>query len=367
MQTKGPIGMKLTNRLFYSFLLIILFGNFVLADDLLGPNTKSLVANAFDQELKQFKECISGEGLIGKDQINTQCTQKDLKKYHEILHQVQDTDTTLFLEGFVAPKALRKPKVYYPRIAQEKGITGFAIVSFDLDKNGRTANQKIISPLSHSIFHHQALKVAKKLKYTPLTYQGEPVLYPNMKHKFTFILEGESIDLDSAANSFNKINRLLKAKKYTEAEKLASDNLENDPFFYYQLALVKSKLKKYEESANSALDFFNQQDAQDLKLPEYYFLSHAALIYAESLYKDNNFKELIKVESMLDNLAPGKKYENDILWTKIYLGVGLVNTDRMLDGIYYLNSVKLSAKKNKNDGMIKIVDSILLNIENALN
>ena len=70
---------------------------------------------------------------------------------------------------------------------------------------------------------------------------------------------------------------------------------------------MKSKLKKYEESANSALDFFNQQDAQDLRLPEYYFLSHAALIYAESLYKDNNFKELIKVESMLDNLAPGKK------------------------------------------------------------
>ena len=87
----------------------------------------------------------------------------------------------------------------------------------------------------------------------------------------------------------------------------------------------------------------------------------------KSLYKDNNFEELIKAEAMLDNLAPGKKYENDILWTKIYLGVGLVNTDRMLDGIYYLNSVKLSAKKNKNDGMIKIVDSILLNIENALN
>ena len=131
--------------------------------------------------------------------------------------------------------------------------------------------------------------------------------------------------------------------------------------------MAKSKLKKYGEAANSALEFFNQQDAEDLKLPEYYFLSHAALIYAESLYKDNNFEELIKAEAMLDNLAPGKKYENDILWTKIYLGVGLVNTDRMLDGIYYLNSVKLSAKKNKNDGMIKIVDSILLNIENALN
>ena len=69
---------------------------------------------------------------------------------------------------------------------------------------------------------------------------------------------------------------------------------------------------------------------------------------------------------MLESLSPSKKYINDILWTKIYLGAAFVNTDRMLDGIYYLNSVKLSAIKNKNDGMINIVDSILLNIENAL-
>ena len=70
---------------------------------------------------------------------------------------------------------------------------------------------------------------------------------------------------------------------------------------------------------------------------------------------------------MLKNLSPAGKYENDILWTKIYLGAALVHTERMLDGIYYLNSVKLSAIKNEDDGMIKIVDSILLNIENALN
>ena len=69
MQIKGQIGMKLTNRFFYSFLPIILCGNFVFADDLLGPNTKSLVENAFDQELQKFEECISVEGLIRKDQI----------------------------------------------------------------------------------------------------------------------------------------------------------------------------------------------------------------------------------------------------------------------------------------------------------
>ena len=367
MQTKGPIGMKLTNRLLYSLLPLILICNFIGADDSLGPNTKKLVENSFDQELKKFKECISVEGLIGKDQINTRCTPKDLKKYYEILHQVQDTDLTLFLEGFAAPKSLKKPRVKYPKKAQQKGITGFAIVSYDLDESGRTSNHKIIPPLSHGIFHNEALNAAKKLQYKPLTYQGEPAAYPNMKQKFTFILVSGTVDLGPAAGMFNRITQLLKAKKYTKAEKLAYEKLEKDPFFYYQLALSQFALKKYEEAASSASEFFNQQDAQDLKLPEYYFISHASLIYAESLYKVNKFEELIKVENMLENLSPSVNYENDILWTKIYLGVAFVNTDRMLDGIYYLNSVKLSAIKNKDDGMIKIVDSILLNIENALN
>ena len=181
--------MKPTNKFLYSLLPIILFCNFIGADDSLGPNTKNLVKNALDQKFKEFKECMSVEGLVGKNQINTQCPRKDLRRYYEILNQTQDPDLTVFLGGFTAPKAFKKPKVYYPDKAQKKGITGFAIVSFDLDKNGRTTNQKIIAPFSHSIFHRQALKVAKKLKYQPLTYQGEPVAYPNMKHKFTFILE----------------------------------------------------------------------------------------------------------------------------------------------------------------------------------
>ena len=225
MQTKGPIGMKLTNRFFYSFLPIILFGNFVLADDLLGPNTKSLVENAFDQELKKFKECISVEGLIGKDQINTECPLQDLTRLYETLNQIQDPDLTLFLEGFTAPEKLKTPTLYYPKKAQQRGITGFAIVSFDLDEDGRTNNHKIIPPLSHSLFRNEALKAAKKLRYKPLTFEGKPVAYSNMVHKFTFMLESKNIQLDKARKSFNQISRLLKEKKYSEAEKLASEKI----------------------------------------------------------------------------------------------------------------------------------------------
>tara|TARA_B110000027_G_C16065033_1_gene276346 strand:- start:67 stop:1170 length:1104 start_codon:yes stop_codon:yes gene_type:complete len=366
MQTKGPIGMKLTNRFFYSFLPIILFGNFVLADDLLGPNIKSLVENAFDQELKQFKECISVEGLIGKDQINTECPLEDLTRLYETLNQIQDPDLTLFLEGFTAPEKLKTPTLYYPKKAQQRGITGFAIVSFDLDEDGLTNNHKIIPPLSHSLFRNEALKAAKKLRYKPLTFEGKPVAYSNMVHKFTFMLESKNIQLDKARKSFNQISRLLKEKKYSEAEKLALKKLDKDPFFYYQLSLAQYMQKKYEEAAGSALDFLNQEDTKELITPEYYFYSQVVLIYAESLFKASKFDELLEVENMLYEIQSEDSTKNNVLMTKLYLGTALIYQDQILDGIYYLTNVKNQAAKDKNENLLGIINSILGNLENAL-
>ena len=344
----------------------MLFCNSIGANDLLGPNTKNLVENAFNQELKQFNVCISGEGLIGKEQINTECPLQDLTRLYETLNQIQDPDLTLFLEGFTAPEKLKTPILYYPKKAQQRGITGFAIVSFDLDEDGRTNNHKIIPPLSHSLFRNESLKAAKKLRYQPLTFEGKPVAYSNMVHKFTFGLEGKNIELDKARKSFNQISRLLKAKKYSEAEKLALKKLDKDPFFYYQLALAQYMQKKYEEAASSALDFLNQEGTKELKLPEYYFFSQVVLIYAESLFKASKFDELLEVENMISAMHSEKGTKNNILMTKLYLGTALIYQDKILDGIYYLMNVKNQAAKDKNENLLGIVNSILGRIENAL-
>ena len=318
MQTKGPIGMKLTNRFFYSFLPFILFGNFVLADDLLGPNTKSLVENAFDQELQKFKECISVEGLIGKDQINTECPLQDLKRLYEILNQIQDPDLTLFLEGFTAPAKLKTPTLNYPKKAQQRGITGFAIVSFDLDEDGRTNNHKIIPPLSHSLFRNEALKAAKKLRYKPLTFEGKPVAYSNMVHKFTFMLESKNIQLDKARKSFNQISRLLKEKKYSEAEKLALKKLDKDPFFYYQLCLGSIHAEEVRGSRRQRFRFPKSRGYKRinnfLNITSY---SQVVLIYAESLFKASKFDELLEVENMLYEIHSEDRHKEQCFNDKV--------------------------------------------------
>ena len=359
-------GMKHTNKYIYAFLLIAAFSNPIKADDSLSPNIKAIVKNSYDQDIKKFKKCVSEEGLIASEQIHTNCTIVRLERACKILNQFKECDVTLFLEGFSPPKRLTRPNINYPKSSQRKGLTGFAVVSFDIDESGKTTNHQIVPPLSHKSFQAEALKAARQLEYSPLLFNGVPVPFNKMKHKFTFVLESENIVLDAGARSYNKILRLLKAGKFTEAETLALKKLNKDPFFYYQLSLARFGQKNFEGAANAAQDFFNHQDSKELHMPEYYFLAHATRVYAESLYRSNQIEELIGIETMLKRLSPGKRYKNDIVWTMIYLGTALISKNKTLDGIYFLILAKNSAIKENNESAVNVIDSILENLEDAL-
>jgi TonB family protein len=365
MQIRGLIGMRLTNQKFCCFLALLLFNHLAHSTNFLSPNLKYAVEGYYQDEKQKFNLCIEKEGLEKVQQIYTNCSIEKLERAYKILNQFSACDITLFLNGFTAPKKINQPKLHYPIRAQQKGITGTAFVSFDIDENGKTANHKIIPPLSHRLLQAEALKAAKKLEYTPLKFLGIPAPYKNKKHSFSFALEGANIELGGARKSFNKIIRLFQAGQYSEAENLALKKLQRDPFFYYQLAVAQLRQKKFNEAANSILDFFNHQDSKELKLPEYYFLSNATRIYAESLYKAGKFKKLADVEKMLETLSPNNRSIDDILWTEIYLGMALIYEDRILDGIYFLISAKNHSINENNERAGKIIESILQNLENA--
>jgi TonB family protein len=365
MQIPGLIGMRLINQKFGCFLALLLFNNFAHSTNFLSPNLKNAVEGYYQDEKQKFNLCIEKEGLEKSQQIYTNCSIEQLKRAYKILNQFPECDITLFLNGFTAPKKIKQPRLSYPIKAQQKGITGTAFVSFDIDENGKTANHKIIPPLSHRLFQLEALKAAKKLEYTPLKFLGHPVPYKNKEHSFSFALEVGYIELGGAKKSFNKIIRLLQAGKYSEAENLALKKLQRDPFFYYQLAIAQLRQEKFNEAANSALDFFNHQDSKELKLPEYYFLSNATRIYAESLYKAGKYEKLADVEKMLKTLSPNNRSIDDILWTEIYLGTALIYENRILDGIYFLISAKNHSIDQNNQIAGEIIEAILQNLENA--
>ena len=89
----------------------------------------------------------------------------------------------------------------YPRRAQERGIMGYAVVSFTITETGTVENAEPLEGMCGdptnpetvfrpcSIFNKSAKLAALKLKYSPTIINGETVEQQNITHKFTYILQ----------------------------------------------------------------------------------------------------------------------------------------------------------------------------------
>ena len=304
--------------------------------------------------------------MVGSAQIKSTCSIDGLSKPYKILNNFKDPTIPVFLQGFKLPKSAKKPRLYYPQIAQKKGITGFAIVSFDIDEQGNTINHSISPPFSHEIFHSEALKAAKKFKYTPLTFESVPIEYPNYKHKFTFILESDALDLGRYSRAANKISKLIRREKFEAAERECIDRIQEEPFFYYQLSVSQFQQNKFNEAANSAQNFLKLEASKNLSLPEYYFLANAVTIYAESLYRAEKYNELTKVEEILFKVSREKEAKPRILWANLFLGTAFIYEEKYLEAIYYLSLTKYYADFDGHNQIGEYASSILSRLENVI-
>jgi len=367
MQALVKIGMKLINKKFF-MILFFLVASFSLIGQDNFQNSKliSYVKKIYDKELNLFELCLKKEGLVGSAQIKSACSIEGLSKPYKILNNFKDPTIPVFLQGFKLPKSIKKPRLNYPQTAQKRGITGFAIVSFDIDKQGNTINHSISPPFSHEIFHNEALKAAKKLKYAPLTYESVPIEYPNYKHKFTFILETDAVDLGRYSRAANKISKLIRQEKFEAAERECISRIQKEPFFYYQLAVSQFKQDKFNEAANSAQNFLKLEASQNLSLPEYYYLANAVTLYAESLYRAKKFNELTQAEEILFKVSREKEAKPRILWANLFLGTAFIYEEKYLEAIYYLSLTKYYAEVDGLNQIGEYASSILSRLENAI-
>jgi len=367
MQALVKIGMKLINKKFF-MILFFLVASFSLIGQDNFQNSKliSYVKKIYDKELNLFELCLKKEGLVGSAQIKSACSIEGLSKPYKILNNFKDPTIPVFLQGFKLPKSIKKPRLNYPQTAQKRGITGFAIVSFDIDKQGNTINHSISPPFSHEIFHNEALKAAKKLKYAPLTYESVPIEYPNYKHKFTFILETDAVDLGRYSRAANKISKLIRQEKFEAAERECISRIQKEPFFYYQLAVSQFKQDKFNDAANSAQNFLKLEASQNLSLPEYYYLANAVTLYAESLYRAKKFNELTQAEEILFKVSREKEAKPRILWANLFLGTAFIYEEKYLEAIYYLSLTKYYAEVDGLNQIGEYASSILSRLENAI-
>ena len=79
------------------------------------------------------------------------------------------------------------PQPDYPRKAQVKGVSGYAVIELTISVEGTAIKTSIVEqyPTSKG-FGKAALKAAKKLRYVPRFVDGEAVEVPGVLYKFTF-------------------------------------------------------------------------------------------------------------------------------------------------------------------------------------
>ncbi len=82
------------------------------------------------------------------------------------------------------------PQPRFPRRALERGIDGYAVVSVIITTVGGVRDPKMLEEYPTGMgFGRAALKAASKLKYNPRVVDGVAEEVPDVKYKFSFIVE----------------------------------------------------------------------------------------------------------------------------------------------------------------------------------
>ena len=111
------------------------------------------------------------------------------------------------------------------------------------------------------------------------------------------------------------------------------------------------------------ISFIKKAEANNDEIPEGILTSTASLMI-ESMFKQGKYDEIIEMSSNIDTyLKNRKKFSEVIGITHLYIGISLLNTGNVEDGIYYLISSK---RKIENEGQIAFINNVLSNASNYL-
>ena len=99
----------------------------------------------YENEKLEFLDCVDQEGLEIDKQINTKCKISSMAKDAAyFLYGKKSLTPREFLYQFSSYRSIKKQPPIYPRAAQERGMEGYAIVSFTITETGSVEDAKSI-------------------------------------------------------------------------------------------------------------------------------------------------------------------------------------------------------------------------------
>ncbi len=79
-----------------------------------------------------------------------------------------------------------KPNPKYPRRAQKRGIEGYVLLEYVVDKTGRVVNPRVIKAKPPGTFNKAAIEATRLYRYLPTIKEGRPIAVSGVKTRITF-------------------------------------------------------------------------------------------------------------------------------------------------------------------------------------
>lgn len=79
----------------------------------------------------------------------------------------------------------------YPTAAEQRELSGYAVVQFDVLTDGTVANVAIVES-SNRIFERSSIRAAQKMRFKPKVIGGVPQVSTGVQYRFTFEMDVEN-------------------------------------------------------------------------------------------------------------------------------------------------------------------------------
>ena len=312
---------------------------------------KNYFKKSLEQEKVYFLECLKQEGLELEDQVNTKCTiSKLFEQAYFLLNNEWPKNSINQIPNYVRFEKTSYKSPIFPSHMNVKGLQGYVLVNYDINKMGLVENVKaingfcgnIISPFAEfktcNGFNISALRSAQTFVYKPAHFDGRPIRVNNVQHKFTFILsEPEPVHIDRSDRAASKRSQKeLDAGNYQgafiEATKLETNHRKLD----FLAAKAKFYMQDYVASSKYMNQFITKSKISSGQYPEPMMVESLSILIA-SLFNQNKFNEIIEHEKTYSlYLKERDGYKEILTTTNLYIGIAFINTGNLQDGIFYL-------------------------------
>ena len=87
-----------------------------------------------------------------------------------------------------APHQLVQPA--YPRLAQHKQITGYVVLEYTINTQGRAEDVRVIEAKPRRVFEDVAIEAIERSTFSAATIDGKPVVTERKQQRYVFDIAG---------------------------------------------------------------------------------------------------------------------------------------------------------------------------------